>query len=88
MQSTNSFFRGLKQLKSTCGPHAMVYRFIIKREKYYAPNWFNCLIVCLFWRKSGKCEILAIMKRKGSNYIGNLSDRGKLQLLQTSVHIL
>ena len=21
---------------------------------HYSPNWFNCLIVCLFWAKSGK----------------------------------
>ena len=23
-------------------------------EKHYALNWLNCLIVCLFWAKSGK----------------------------------
>ena len=42
------------QLKSTCGPRAMLSRFIIKRAKRYAPNWFNCLIVCLLEAKSGK----------------------------------
>ena len=24
------------------------------RAKHYARNWFNSLIVCLFWAKSGK----------------------------------
>ena len=38
--------RGLMQLKSTCGPSAMLSRSTIKRAKYYASNWFNCLIVC------------------------------------------
>ena len=36
------------QLKSTCGPPAMLSRFTIKRTKHYVPNWFNCLIVCPF----------------------------------------
>ena len=45
---------GLRQLKSTCGPRATLSRFTIKCEKHYAPNWFNCLIVCPFWAKSGK----------------------------------
>ena len=42
------------QLKTTCGPRAMLSRFIIKHAKHYAPNWFTCLIVCPFWAKSGK----------------------------------
>ena len=42
------------QLKFTCGLSAMLSHFTIKRAKYYAPNWFNCLIVCPFWAKSGK----------------------------------
>ena len=59
-------------MKSTCRPHAMLSRSIIKRAKHYAPSWFNCLIVCPFWAKSGKyyskefetCEINAVTKRK------------------------
>ena len=27
---------------------------VITEAKHYAPNWFNCLIVCPFWEKSGK----------------------------------
>ena len=42
------------QLKSTCGPRAMLSRFTIKRAKHYAPNWFNRLIVCSSGAKSGK----------------------------------
>ena len=42
------------QLKSTCVPRAMLSPFTIKCAKHYVPNWFNCLIVCLFWAKSGK----------------------------------
>ena len=42
------------QLKSICGPRAMLSRFTIKRGKHYAPNWFSCLIVCYFRAKSGK----------------------------------
>ena len=42
------------QLKSACGPRAMVSRFIIKGAKHYAPSRFNCLIVFPFWAKSGK----------------------------------
>ena len=45
---------GLTQLKSSCGPRAMLCRFIVKRAKHYTPNWFDCLIVCYFWAKSGK----------------------------------
>ena len=61
---------GLKQLKPTCGPHAM----------HYAPNWFNCLVVCPLWAKSSKYyskvwEINAVMKRQGSNCLGILSDQ-------------
>ena len=41
------------QLKSTVGSRAMLSCFIIKRAKHYAPNWFNYLIVCSFWAKSG-----------------------------------
>ena len=32
----------------TYGPRAMLSIFAIKRAKYYALNWFNCLIVCPF----------------------------------------
>ena len=35
--------RGLRQLKSTCGPHAMLSRFTVKHATHYASNWFNCL---------------------------------------------
>ena len=42
------------KLKSARGLRAMLSRFTIKCMKYYAPNWFNCLIVCPFWAKSGK----------------------------------
>ena len=42
------------QLKSTCGPRAMLSLSTINRAKHYASNWFNCLIVCPFWAKSGK----------------------------------
>ena len=43
------------QLKSACGPRAMLSRFTIERDKHYASNnWFNCSIVCPFWAKSGK----------------------------------
>ena len=44
----------LKQLKSICRQRAMLSRFTIKCAKHYAPIWFNCLIVCSFWAKSGK----------------------------------
>ena len=42
----------------------MLSRFTIQRAKYYAPNWFDCLIVCPFWVKSGNC-------------VGILSDQGE-----------
>ena len=32
----------------------MLSGFTIQRAKHYAPNLFNCLIVCPFWAKSGK----------------------------------
>ena len=66
----------------------MLSRFTIQRAKHYTPNWFNCLIVCPFWAKSGKYysekhqwEINAVMKRKSSNCIGILSDQKKLSNL-------
>ena len=40
------------QLKSTCGPPAILSRFTIKCAKHYVPNWFNCLIVYPFGVKS------------------------------------
>ena len=73
-------------MKSTYGPRAMLSRFTIRRGKHYAPNWFNCLIVCLFWAKSGKyyskkhgklMQINAAINRKDSNCVGILSDKGK-----------
>ena len=43
------------QLKPTCRPRGMFSRFtIVKRVEQYALNWFNCLMVCPFWAKSGK----------------------------------
>ena len=42
------------QLKSICGPRAMLSRFTVKRKKHYAPNWFNYLIVCPFWARLGR----------------------------------
>ena len=42
------------QLRSTCGPRAILSRFTIKRVKHYVPNWFNYLIVCPFWAESDK----------------------------------
>ena len=74
---------GSTQLKSTCGPRAMLSCFTIKRAKDYVSNWFNCLIVCSYWVKSGEyyskkaCEFNAVMKRKESNCVGILSDQGK-----------
>ena len=32
----------------------MLSRFTSRRARHYAPNWFNCPIVCLFRAKSGK----------------------------------
>ena len=58
-------------MKLIYGPRVMLSRFTIKHAKHYAPNWFNCLIVCPFWAKSGNyyskeaCEINEVMKRKG-----------------------
>ena len=39
---------GVMQLRSSCEPRAML------SLKYYAPNWFNCLIVCSFGAEEGK----------------------------------
>ena len=44
--------------KSTCGPRAMLSCFTIKRANHYSPNWFNCLIVCLF----GQSQASIILK--------------------------
>ena len=63
----------------------MLSRFTSKCAKHYAPNWFNCLIVCPLWAKSDKyysrkaCEIYAVMKRKDSNRVEILSDHGEAE---------
>ena len=41
-------------MKSTGGPRAMLSCFTIQRVKHFAPNWFNCLIVCPLRAKSDK----------------------------------
>ena len=63
--------------------------------KYYALNWFDCLIVCPFWAKSSKYyskkrgKLMQLSKeRKDSNCIGILSDQGEAATASTSVNIL
>ena len=69
-------------------------RFTIKLANYYAPNWFNCLILCPFWAKSGKYypknrgKLMQLCKERTVIALGLYLIRGKLQLLQTSVNIL
>ena len=76
----------LMQLKSTCGPPAMLSRFTIKCANHYTPNLFNFLIVRqVLFQKA--CKINAVMKREDSNCVGILSNQGKLKLFQTSVSI-
>ena len=74
---------GLIQLKSSCGPRAMLSRFTSKRARHYALNWFNCLIVCPFRAKSGKyysrkCrKLMQLGNCNDSNCVGTLSDQGE-----------
>ena len=81
-------------MKSTYGRRAMLSHFTIRRGKPYASNWFNCLIVCLFWAKSGKYyskkheKLMQLSKERTVIALGFYLIRGKLQLLQTSVNIL
>ena len=56
----------------------------IQRAKHYAPNWFDCLIVCCFLLGKVKqvlffkaWEINTVMKRKNSNCVEILSDQGE-----------
>ena len=85
---------GLTQLELTCGPGAMLSRFTVKLANHYAPNWFNCRIVGLFWAKSGKhyskkrAKLMQLWKERTVIVLGFYLIRGKLQLLQTSVNIL
>ena len=55
----------------------MLSRFTIQYAKHYTPNWFDCLIVCPFWAKSGKYysekhlwEINAVMKERAVTALG------------------
>ena len=71
----------------------MLSRFTIQRAKRYDPNFLNCLIVCPFWASQASIVLksvgsYAVMKGKDSNCVGILSDRGELQLRQTSVNML
>ena len=80
------------QLKSTCRPLVMLSHFTI--QQHYAPNWFNCLIACLFWAKSVKyCskkrgKLMQLWKERAVIALGFYLIRGELQLHQTSVNIL
>ena len=79
------------QLQFICGPRAMLSRFTIKRAKHYVLNWFNCLIFVLFGQSRASIILKgmvnnAVMKKKNI-VLGFYLIRGKLQLLQTSVHI-
>ena len=76
------------QLKSTCGPRAILSGLI---SKHYAPNWFNCPIVCPFWAKSGKYyskmrgKLQQLRKERTVITLGFYLIRGKLQLLQYTI---
>ena len=80
---------GLTQLKSSCGPRAMLSRFTSKRARHYALNWFNCLVVCPFRAKSGKYysrkrgKLMQLGKEMTIIALGFYLIREKLQLLQT-----
>ena len=50
------------QLKSTCGPHAMLPRFVIQLVKHYSSNWFNCLIV---WQSQASTHFYRIRESRG-----------------------
>ena len=67
----------MTQLKSTCGPRAMLSRFSIHRAKHYAPNCLSFLakVRQVLFQKAW--EINAIMKREDSNCVGVLSDQGE-----------
>ena len=83
------------QLKSTCGPRAMLSRFTLKCPKLYASNWFNFLVVCLSGQnKSGKYyskkhrKLMQLWKERTVIALRFYLIMGELQLLQTSVNIL
>ena len=61
----------------------MLSRFTIKRAKHYAPNWFNCLTVCLFEQSQASIILKsmgtnAVVKRKDSNCVGIVSYQGEV----------
>ena len=41
-------------------PRAMFAHFTIKREKHYAPNWFNCLIACPFGQIQASITLISV----------------------------
>ena len=72
----------------------MLSRFTSKHARHYAPNWFNCPIVCPFRAKSGKyypkkrVKLLQLRKEITIIALRFYLIRGKLRLLQTSLNML
>ena len=72
----------------------MLSHFTSRRARHYAPNWFNCPIVCPFRAKSGKYyskkhgKLLQLRKEITIIALGFYLIRGELRLLQTSLNML